>query len=89
MGMINKVVPAAELDNAVAGLACTLFDKPPAVLASGKRFFYRQIVQGGSGADHPPYAGRGCPRRRQRIHGQAQAELVGAMIDRPLRAATG
>ena len=42
-GLVNRVVPAAALDDAVRALAATLLAKPPAVLASGKRFFYRQI----------------------------------------------
>ena len=42
-GLVNRVVPAVELDAAVSALAATLVAKPPAVLASGKRFFYRQI----------------------------------------------
>jgi len=45
-GLVNRVVPAAELDAAVAALAATLVAKPPAVLAEGKRFFYRQIEMG-------------------------------------------
>jgi enoyl-CoA hydratase/carnithine racemase len=42
-GLVNRVVSAAELDDAVRALAATLVAKPPEVLASGKRFFYRQI----------------------------------------------
>ena len=42
-GLVNRVVPAAALDDAVRALCDTLLAKPPAVLASGKRFFYRQI----------------------------------------------
>jgi enoyl-CoA hydratase/carnithine racemase len=42
-GLINKVVPEAQLDEAVRALAETLLAKPALVLASGKRFFYRQI----------------------------------------------
>ena len=42
-GLVNRVVPAAELDAAVRAFSDTLIAKPPAVLASGKRFFYRQI----------------------------------------------
>jgi enoyl-CoA hydratase/carnithine racemase len=45
-GLVNRVVPAHELDAAVETLARTLLAKPPAALASGKRFFYRQIEQG-------------------------------------------
>jgi enoyl-CoA hydratase/carnithine racemase len=45
-GLVNRVVPVHELDGAVDALARTLLAKPPAALASGKRFFYRQIEQG-------------------------------------------
>jgi len=42
-GLVNRVVPASELDTAVRELAALLLSKPPAVLAAGKKFFYRQI----------------------------------------------
>ena len=42
-GLINRIAPAAQLDQAVSELAAHLLDKPPAVLAAGKKFFYRQI----------------------------------------------
>jgi enoyl-CoA hydratase/carnithine racemase len=45
-GLVNRVVPPGELDAAVDALARTLLAKPHAVLASGKRFFYRQIELG-------------------------------------------
>ena len=45
-GLVNRVVPAGELDAAVDALAATLLAKPPVALAEGKRFFYRQIEQG-------------------------------------------
>jgi enoyl-CoA hydratase/carnithine racemase len=45
-GLVNRVVPAGELDDAVNTLARTLLAKPQAVLASGKRFFYHQIELG-------------------------------------------
>jgi enoyl-CoA hydratase/carnithine racemase len=45
-GLINRVVPAAELDAAVASLAAAIAAKSPAVLALGKQAFYRQIEQG-------------------------------------------
>jgi enoyl-CoA hydratase/carnithine racemase len=44
-GLVNRVVPAAQLDEAVRSLAESLLAKPARVLASGKRFFYRQIEQ--------------------------------------------
>ena len=42
-GLVNRVVPAAQLDDAVQALAASLLAKPPAVLAAGKKFFYRQL----------------------------------------------
>ena len=43
-GLVNRVVPAAELDAAVAALAATIVEKPPEVIAAGKAFFYRQLA---------------------------------------------
>ena len=45
-GLVNKVVPAAELDDAVLTLARTLAAKPPATVAAGKRAFYQQMNLG-------------------------------------------
>jgi enoyl-CoA hydratase/carnithine racemase len=42
-GLINRVAPPDKLDDAVQELAQILVGKPPAVLAAGKKFFYRQI----------------------------------------------
>ena len=42
-GLVNRVVPAAELDAETAKLAATLAAKPPATLAAGKRTFYLQM----------------------------------------------
>lgn len=44
-GLLNRVVPPAELDAAVAALASELKKKPRAVVATGKRFFYRQLEE--------------------------------------------
>jgi enoyl-CoA hydratase/carnithine racemase len=45
-GLVNKVVPAAELDAAVHKLASNLAAKPPATVAAGKRAFYQQMDLG-------------------------------------------
>lgn len=45
LGLVNRVVPAAELDAAVDALAARLLDKPREVLALGKRAFYAQLEQ--------------------------------------------
>jgi len=42
-GLVNRVVPLAELDAAVAALAGQLMSKPRAVIGAGKRFFYEQL----------------------------------------------
>jgi enoyl-CoA hydratase/carnithine racemase len=46
LGLVNQVVPPAELDAAVTALAARLLDKPARVLALGKRAFYRQLELG-------------------------------------------
>ena len=43
IGLINRAVPAAELDGAVTELARRIADKSPLTLAIGKEAFYRQI----------------------------------------------
>ena len=41
-GLINRVVPEAELDTAAAALAAAIAAKSPLTLAIGKEAFYRQ-----------------------------------------------
>lgn len=43
LGLVNRVVPDAELDAAVEELCARLLDKPRNVLALGKKAFYRQL----------------------------------------------
>ena len=45
-GLVNRVVAAEELDQAVMDLARTLAAKPPATVAAGKRAFYQQMDLG-------------------------------------------
>lgn len=45
-GLINRAVPAGELDGAVGELAATIAAKAPKVLAIGKRAFYEQAEMG-------------------------------------------
>jgi enoyl-CoA hydratase/carnithine racemase len=45
-GLVNRVVPAAQLDAEVEGLARQLAAKPPATVAAGKRAFYQQVDMG-------------------------------------------
>jgi enoyl-CoA hydratase/carnithine racemase len=46
IGLINRAVPAEELDSAVASLAAVIAGKSPKVLAIGKEAFYRQADLG-------------------------------------------
>jgi enoyl-CoA hydratase/carnithine racemase len=45
-GLVNRVVPAAELEGAVRQLAAQIRAKPPATVAAGKRAFYEQLEMG-------------------------------------------
>ena len=49
-GLVNRVVPAAGLDDAVGALAAAIARKSAAAIALGKRAFYAQVEQGLSGA---------------------------------------
>jgi enoyl-CoA hydratase/carnithine racemase len=42
-GLVNRVVPAGELDAETDKLARQLAEKPPATVAAGKRAFYQQM----------------------------------------------
>ena len=46
LGLVNRVVPEAELDAAVATLAGQIVAKSPLTLAIGKEAFYRQAEMG-------------------------------------------
>jgi enoyl-CoA hydratase/carnithine racemase len=45
-GLVNRVVPAEQLDAEVHKLAETIAAKPPATVAAGKRAFYQQMDLG-------------------------------------------
>jgi enoyl-CoA hydratase/carnithine racemase len=45
-GLVNRVVPAGELDAAVQELAGTLAAKSPVAIRAGKRLFARQLAAG-------------------------------------------
>lgn len=45
-GLVNRIVPAAELDAEVEALARSIAAKSPAAVAGGKRLFYRQVEMG-------------------------------------------
>jgi enoyl-CoA hydratase/carnithine racemase len=42
-GLVNRVVPMKELDDAVLGMAQKIASKLPAAVAAGKQLFYRQL----------------------------------------------
>jgi enoyl-CoA hydratase/carnithine racemase len=42
-GLVNRVAPADHLDAETTALAQSMIDKPSAVLAAGKKFFYEQL----------------------------------------------
>ncbi len=45
-GLINRVVPADQLDGAVQALAAAIVAKPRVAIAAGKGLFYRQLEAG-------------------------------------------
>jgi enoyl-CoA hydratase/carnithine racemase len=45
-GLVNRVVPAAELDAETRKLALQICEKPPETVAAGKRAFYEQMDLG-------------------------------------------
>jgi enoyl-CoA hydratase/carnithine racemase len=49
-GLVNRVVPAASLDEEIARFTAIIVGRSRAVIASGKRAFYRQIEQPLGGA---------------------------------------
>lgn len=44
-GLVNRVVEAEQLESETESLARTICEKPPEIIAAGKRAFYRQIEQ--------------------------------------------
>lgn len=45
-GLVNRVVPAAELDAEIAKLTASILAKPAVAVAMGKQLFYKQIEMG-------------------------------------------
>ena len=43
IGLVNRVVAPAELDNAVSGMCEAVISKSPLAVATGKRMFYQQL----------------------------------------------
>jgi enoyl-CoA hydratase/carnithine racemase len=46
LGLVNQVIAPEKLEDAFEALVARLLDKPPGVLALGKRAFYRQLEMG-------------------------------------------
>ena len=76
-GLVNRVVPADELDAATRALADAIVSKPAAVVALGKRFFYRQLEERIDDA----YA-LAASTITQNMLGPDAQEGVGAFIDK-------
>ena len=49
-GLVNQVVPAAELEQSTLALATKIAEKPPVTVATGKRAFYEQMELGAAKA---------------------------------------
>jgi enoyl-CoA hydratase/carnithine racemase len=49
-GLVNRVVPAAELERETESLARKIAEKPPVTVAAGKRAFYEQMELGAAQA---------------------------------------
>ncbi len=49
-GLVNRIVPADELDAEVGRLAASILSKSPVAVAMGKQNFYRQLEMGLEGA---------------------------------------
>jgi len=74
-GLLNRVVPADRLDAEVDALARQMMDKPGAVVAAGKRFFYAQLERPLEDA----YAAASAEITRCMLSAEAQ-EGVGAFV---------
>jgi enoyl-CoA hydratase/carnithine racemase len=59
-GLVNRVVPAGELDAETAKLAAKIVAHSGAVVAMGKRFFYDQVEKGLAGAYSLASEGMAC-----------------------------
>ena len=77
IGLVNEVVPEAELDGAVDELAAKIAGKSAAVLALGKQAFYRQLEM--NLADAYGYAS-GVMTRNMQL--EDAAEGIGAFVEK-------
>jgi enoyl-CoA hydratase/carnithine racemase len=76
-GLINRVAPPDQLDAAVRELAGLLLSKPSAVLAAGKKFFYRQLEM-----DMEPAYKLASQVITNNMLGQDALEGVGAFVEK-------
>jgi len=76
-GLVNSVVPAAELDAEVARLARLIEEKPRAVVAAGKALFYEQLE-----ARLVQAYGEASRAITRNMLGEDAAEGVGAFIEK-------
>jgi enoyl-CoA hydratase/carnithine racemase len=74
-GLVNRVVPVAELDAATQALAASILGKPRDVVAAGKAFFYRQLESPLAAA----YA-QASEHITRNMLGEAAQEGVGAFV---------
>jgi enoyl-CoA hydratase/carnithine racemase len=80
-GLVNRVVPAAELDAGVARFADVIKAKSADIVALGKRAFYRQIDQGLADA----YASMGEVMARNLLEPDATEGIEAFLQKRPPR----
>ena len=76
-GLVNRVAPPEQLDEAVRALVNTILDKPAAVCAAGKKLFYQQIESKIEGAYKIASAAI-----TKNMLGEHAAEGVGAFIEK-------
>ena len=76
-GLVNRVVPPDRLDAETIGLARSMMDKPRAVIALGKKFFYDQLERPLAAA----YAQASEVITRNMLGPEAQ-EGVGAFVEK-------
>ena len=76
-GLVNRVAPPEQLDEAVRALVNTIVDKPAAVCAAGKKLFYQQIESKIDGAYRIASAAI-----TKNMLGEHAAEGVGAFIEK-------
>ena len=77
IGLINRVTDVAALDAEVVRLARSLMEKPPAVVAAGKAFFYAQLEMTVVEAYR-----RAAAHITDNMLGQEAQEGVGAFVDK-------